>query len=93
MLYFIAKSSVKAILEIKYGNTESLLLQNDIGLWDCITTKITCKDVERNLVVGFVFGATADVKIGVAGGIIAMLRLRTDRNLEYYFKYTRNNHF
>ena len=66
LIYFIAEPSVKTILEIKQGNSEILLRKSGGGFWDCITAKATGKDVGRNLVVGFVSGASASATIGVA---------------------------
>ena len=72
LIYFIAESSVTTILEIKHGNNEILLRKSGGGFWDYITTKVTGKDVGRNLVTGFVFGAIAGAKIGAAGVTVAL---------------------
>lgn len=72
LIYFIAESSATTILEIKQGNSEILLRKSGGGFWDCITAKVTGKDVGRNLVMGFVGGAIAGAKIGAAGGTVAL---------------------
>ena len=72
LIYFITELSATTILEIKQGNSEILLRQSGGGFWDCITAKVTGKDVGRNLVMGFVGGAIAGAKIGAAGGTVAL---------------------